>query len=166
MSVLLLNATYEPIRVLSWQRAVVMILQQEAEVVQVGEGEVRSPSVSLPMPSVIRLLKFVKVPFKTKIPLSRRAIAARDKGICQFTHCNRSGSTIDHVVPRSRGGRHAWENVVWACSSCNHRKADKTLAEIGWSLKAKPVAPRATTWVAIGIQPAPNWEPFLGGTPA
>lgn len=165
-NVLMLNASWEPLRVLTWQKAVVLVLQERAEIVEAGEGQIRSQRMNLPRPSVIRLLKFVKVPFRTKVPLGRRALLARDNGVCQFSHCDRPASTIDHVVPRSRGGRHVWENVVASCASCNHKKADKSLDQIGWTLKAKPAAPRATTWVVYGVlRPDPSWSQFLEGAP-
>jgi 5-methylcytosine-specific restriction endonuclease McrA len=165
-SVLMLNASWEPLRVLSWQKAIVLVVQERAEIVQASDLEVRSQRLNLPMPSVIRLLKFVKVPFKTKVPLGRKALMARDGGVCQFTHCDRSASTIDHVIPRSRGGRHVWENVVASCTACNHKKADRSLKELGWKLKAKPTAPRATTWVGVAVTAGHVWAPFLEGAPA
>ena len=157
--VLLLNASWEPLRVITLRRAVLLVLAEKAEVVTETDGEVRSASLSLPAPSVIRLRYFVRVPYRARVPLSRRALVARDGGRCQY--CGSSGATIDHVVPRSRGGQHEWANVVLACQPCNHKKGDRLLTELGWSLPRKPVAPRVRTHLVIGVTVAPEWEPHL-----
>ena len=109
------------------------------------------------MPSVVRLTRYVRVPYRTHVGLSRRAIFARDGGRCAY--CRGSAETIDHVFPRSRGGLHAWENVVAACARCNHSKGDKTPAELGWRLHALPAAPKRRRLAGAR---APRPRPPLG----
>ena len=157
---LLLNASFEPLCVVPIRRAVVLVLKEKAEIVSRNGGELRSERTVLPIPSVIRLVHFVRVPFRNRVPLSRRAVFARDRHRCQY--CNRGAENIDHVVPRSRGGEHTWENVVASCRSCNARKEDRLLAECGLALHRKPVAPHASLWVvATAGAIDPNWEPWL-----
>lgn len=160
MRVLLLNASYEPLKVISRNRAVVLVVNGEADIVEAGEGLIRSPSMSIPVPDVIRLRKFVRVPYRAKIPLTNHAVLQRDKHECAY--CNkRKGTTIDHVVPRSRGGQHLWTNVVACCGRCNHKKNDRLLSEIGWSLKFDPYMPKGSFWLVLGMQTRESWEPYL-----
>ena len=159
---LLLNATYEPVTVVSAERAVTLVLMGDAEMIESTGQVMRSPSIEVPIPSVIRLLKFVRVPYKREVRLTPRGLMARDNHTCQY--CGGKAESIDHVHPRAKGGRHTWENVVAACNKCNGKKADKTLAELGWTLPRKPVAPTSTHWVVVGIAAAaPDWEPYLVG---
>lgn len=122
MGTLLLNASYEPLRVLPEHRAINLVLQDKAEVI-VGDDNnmIHAVSFKMPTPSVIRLKYFVKVPYRARLPLTRQSVLTRDNYECQFTHCTRKATTIDHVHPRSRGGKHAWENVAGACSKCNSK---------------------------------------------
>ena len=113
----------------SSRRAVVLVLKEKAEIVHRNGAEVRSERRTVPVPTVIRLVHYVRVPYRAAAPLSRRAVFARDGHRCQY--CSHAAENIDHVVPRSRGGEHAWENVVASCRSCNARKEDRTLAEAG-----------------------------------
>lgn len=161
MATLLLNASFEPIRVLDTKRAIVLVLQDKAEIVSEGDTEYRSSSVSIAAPSVIRLKYYVQIPYRSKIAISRRGVLSRDNFVCQFVGCNNKATTIDHVMPRSKGGAHAWENVVAACQKCNAKKADKTMEQLGWKLKKQPKAPKAQGWVLIGMKPRPDWEPWL-----
>jgi 5-methylcytosine-specific restriction endonuclease McrA len=111
---------------------------------------------------VIRLNRFVRVPHRAGVPLTRRAVFARDGGRCAY--CGAAAASIDHVVPRSRGGRHTWENVVAACHRCNRIKADRTPADLGWRLHPKPAQPTGPAWriLASGRQD-PRWDPYLVG---
>jgi len=164
MAVLLLNASFEPLRVISLRRAIGLVVAQKAEVLEAGEGEIRSVSLTLPVPAVVRLRSMVKVPFVSTVPLSRRAVLVRDRRRCQFAHCGRPATTIDHVIARSRGGTHEWTNVVAACAPCNARKGDRTLAELGWRLSRPPLAPRGpiVLLTAAGVaDPPPVWAQFL-----
>ncbi|MFM8304204.1 MAG: HNH endonuclease [Actinomycetota bacterium] len=157
---LLLNASFEPLCVVSIRRAVVLVLKDKAEVVARDGGALHSERVAFPVPSVIRLTHFVRVPHRNRVPLSRRAVFARDGHRCQY--CNRAAENIDHVVPRSRGGAHAWENVVASCRSCNSRKEDRLPAEAGFRLRRPPRAPHASLWLVATVgSPDPAWEPYL-----
>jgi 5-methylcytosine-specific restriction endonuclease McrA len=159
--VLLLNATHEVLRAISLKRAVVLVLQEKAEVVEAGEEYVRSAYFEMKMPKVIRLNYFVRVPWKSKVALNRRNLQARDHGQCQVVGCVRRGDTIDHIKPRSRGGAHEWDNVTLMCGKCNSAKDDKLLSELGWTLKSKPTVPR-TGGIIIGIaEMDPAWEAHL-----
>jgi 5-methylcytosine-specific restriction endonuclease McrA len=161
---LLLNASFEPLCVVSIRRAVVLVLKEKAEVVERNGAELHSERAVVPVPSVIRLVHFVRVPHRNRVPLSRRAVFARDGHRCQY--CNRTAENIDHVVPRSRGGPHAWENVVASCRSCNSRKEDRLPAEAGLRLHRPPRAPHASLWlVATAGSLDPAWEAYLPDLP-
>jgi 5-methylcytosine-specific restriction endonuclease McrA len=166
MAVLLLNASFEPLRVIPLRRAIGLLVADKVEMLVAGEGQLHSARSSIPVPAVVRLQYMVKVPRNGTMPLSRQAVLVRDKRRCQFTHCTRSGSTVDHVVPRSRGGRHEWTNVVAACPSCNTRKGDRLLHELGWSLRSTPTAPRGpiVLLTAAGVATPPDaWVDWLPG---
>lgn len=157
---LVLNATFEPLCVVPVRRAVVLVLRQKAEVLHSSERELHSEKTCIPVPSVIRLTYFVKVPFRARAALNRRAVFARDDYRCQY--CGNSAENIDHVVPRSRGGEHVWENVVAACRPCNTRKEDRLLHEAGLVLRRRPVAPKELTWIIVAVGSVhPHWEPYL-----
>jgi 5-methylcytosine-specific restriction endonuclease McrA len=157
---LVLNATYEPLCVVSARRAVVLVLSEKAEVLHDSDEDMRSERLALKVPSVIRLRYFVKVPFRRRSALNRRAVFARDGGRCQY--CGGVAESIDHVVPRAKGGAHTWENVVAACRACNTAKRDRLLSETTMVLRRRPSVPRELTWitVAVGTIP-PHWEPYL-----
>jgi 5-methylcytosine-specific restriction endonuclease McrA len=166
MAVLLLNASFEPLRVIPLRRAIGLLVAEKVEILAEGEGEIHSATMSIPVPAVVRLQYMVKVPRNATMPLSRQAVLVRDRRKCQFTHCNRSGSTVDHVVPRSRGGLHEWTNVVAACPACNTRKGDRLLHELGWSLRRVPTAPRGpiVLLTAAGVaNPPRQWVDWLPG---
>ena len=167
MSVLLLNASYEPLRVVPLSRALKMVVAGRATLVEEDPSrEVRSGGgATFPMPTVIRLIHMVIIPYKDRtLPLTRRNLVARDGGVCQVEGCVRDGTTVDHVVPRSRGGAHTWRNVVLMCEYHNHRKGSHLLAELGWELKAKPSTPRATIRLLADAkvsEPKPEWSTYL-----
>ena len=98
-----------------------------------------SERTALAVPAVVRLARFVRVPYRATVPLTRKAVFARDGGRCVY--CGAAATSLDHVVPKSRGGPHTWDNVVSACGRCNHVKADRGIAELGWRLRAVPTAP-------------------------
>ena len=157
---LVLNATYEPLCVVPVRRAVVLVLKEKAEVLHATDAELHSERRAFTVPSVIRLTYFVKVPFRARAALSRRAVFVRDGHRCQY--CGANAENIDHIVPRSRGGEHVWENVVAACRPCNTRKEDRLLHEVGFVLRRKPMAPRELTWVIVAVGTVhPHWEPYL-----
>ena len=154
---LVLNASFEPLCVVSTRRAVVLVLKEKAEVVHATAGALRSEKVAFPEPSVIRLTYYVKVPFRTRAALSRRAVFARDDHRCQY--CGAAAENIDHVIPRSRGGPHTWENVVAACRPCNARKEDRLVHEAGMKLRRRPAAPRELTWIIVAVATASRSVP-------
>ena len=159
--VLLLNVTFEPLAVVTAKRAVVLMLAGKAECVQAAlEGAFHSESLTIAAPSVMRLSRYVRVPYRRAVPLTRRAVLERDGHQCAY--CGTRADTIDHVRPRSRGGEHIWTNVVAACARCNHRKGDRLLAELGWHLPAPPVQPPVTVAVVMGwAKRDPSWQPYL-----
>ena len=157
---LVLNATYEPLAVVSDRRALVLVLTHKAVLLEESGHVVHSATRCLALPSVIRLARYVRVPHRAHVPLTRRALFARDRGRCVY--CGDTATSVDHVVPRSRGGRHAWDNVVAACGRCNRTKADRTLAELGWRLRAAPRQPAGSAWRVLGTgRSDPCWEPYL-----
>lgn len=158
---LLLNASFEPLHVVTERRAVVLVLSGKADVISESVGAFHSERVRVPIPSVIRLRYYVNVPFRSHLPLTRRNVMARDGGRCAY--CGHRGDTVDHVVPRSRGGDHVWQNVVAACRRCNGRKADRTLDELGWVLHVTPYAPSGWSWLLVGLPVEADWEPWLDG---
>jgi 5-methylcytosine-specific restriction endonuclease McrA len=157
---LVLNATYEPLGVVAERRAVVLVLDRKADVVHDTGSVLHSARLEVVIPSVIRLRRFVRVPHRWRAPLNRRAIFARDGHRCQY--CGAPAESIDHVVPRSRGGLHAWENVVAACRPCNVRKRDRLLDETSMRLSTHPAMPRGLSWIALSLGPVPDaWAPYL-----
>lgn len=157
---LVLNASYEPLCVVPVRRAVVLVLSEKADILHDTGAEMRSERLAVPIPSVIRLRYFVRVPFRRRASLNRRAVFARDGSRCQY--CNAAAESIDHVLPRSRGGQHVWENVVAACRPCNARKRDRLLGESGMVLRRRPTAPRELTWIIVAVGTVPShWEPYL-----
>ncbi|WP_285500793.1 HNH endonuclease [Actinokineospora sp. NBRC 105648] len=162
--VLLLNTTFEPLTALSLRRAVVLVVCGKAEVVHGDPAGmvVHSATSSVVIPSVIRLSSYVRVPYRGRVPLTRAGLMHRDRYRCAY--CGGRAETIDHVIPRSRGGQHTWQNCVACCAKCNHRKADKMLAELGWRLRVVPTAPRGPHWrLLAGVVDAdPLWLPYLG----
>jgi 5-methylcytosine-specific restriction endonuclease McrA len=158
---LVLNASYQPICVVPARRAVVLVLKEKADVLVAGTKLMRGASLALTAPSVIKLRYFVKVPIRARSALSRRGVFVRDDYTCQY--CGAAAENVDHVIPRSRGGQHVWENVVAACRRCNSRKEDRLLHEAGFRLKREPRAPRETLWIVIALgRIEPDWEPYLG----
>ena len=161
-SALVLNATYEPLCVVSGRRAAVLVLTAKAVPVAAGDDVLHSARTAIPVPAVVRLARFVRVPYRATVPLTRKAVFARDGGRCVY--CSAPATSLDHVVPRSRGGEHAWENVVSACGRCNHVKADRGIAELGWRLRTKPRAPSGSAWRVVGARRMdPRWVPYLDG---
>jgi len=159
-SALVLNATYEPLSVVPSRRAACLVLADKADVVEDDGTELRSANLSVPNPIVIRLRYVVKVPYHRRTALSRRAVFARDEHRCQY--CGGAADSIDHILPRSRGGTHAWENVAAACRPCNLRKRDRTPVEAGMDLARPAHAPKELAWVMISVARVPEaWKPYL-----
>ncbi|WP_430333239.1 HNH endonuclease [Rhodococcus sp. ACT016] len=162
--VLLLNATFEPLTALPARRAVVLMVCDKADAVHEDPlgPVIHSEGYSLQVPSVIRLRNYVRVPYRSRIPMTRAALMHRDRFRCGY--CGDKAETIDHVIPRSRGGGHSWENCVACCAPCNHRKADKLLTELGWTLRTALVPPSGPHWrlLATITEVHPTWLPYLG----
>lgn len=159
--VLVLNASYEPLSVVASKRAIVLVLREKAIVVA-GRGEMwSSVSYEVELPSVVKLTRYVKVPYRRSAPVSRRAVFGRDGNRCQY--CGGPAESIDHVLPRSKGGDHSWENVVACCRACNIRKADRTPREAGFQLATNPAPPRRFAWIyaSSGYDLDPAWQPYL-----
>jgi 5-methylcytosine-specific restriction endonuclease McrA len=162
--VLLLNSTYEPLTALPMRRAVIMLMCGKADVVHDDPAGpvVHSATRTIVVPSVIRLRTYVRVPYRARIPMTRAALMHRDRFRCAY--CGGKADTVDHVIPRSRGGEHSWENCVAACGPCNHRKADHLLTDLGWSLRAAPLPPKGQHWRLLSSvkELDPAWMRYLG----
>ncbi len=155
MRTLVLDQGYQPHRIVSWQRAITLLFAGKVEVVEEYEDEVRSVSIAIRMPAVVRLLRKLRGR-KHGVKLSRMNVATRDGFRCQYCGVKHplSRLTYDHVVPRSRGGRTTWDNIVMACAACNAAKADRTPAEAGMRLRARPAKPAWLPVIAFRIDPA------------
>lgn len=157
---LVLNATFEPIGVISGRRAVVLALYRKVEVLAESDMTISSEHHRMALPSVVRLRYFVKVPYRRETPVTRKAIFGRDGGRCQY--CGRAAENIDHVIPRSRGGRHIWTNVVACCQRCNTAKSDHLLKDTALKLRAVPVPPSDLAWIRVAAGPIPvAWDAYL-----
>lgn len=162
---LVLNASYEPLSVVSARRATVLVLAGKADQVSPSGALLHSEHLVVEVPSVVRLRQFVKVPYGRRAALNRRAIFSRDGGRCQY--CGDTAESIDHVVPRAKGGEHTWENVVAACRPCNVHKRDRLLHETSMTLRSTPRAPRGFAWIAVHVGTVPeDWQEFLALEPA
>lgn len=163
--VLILNQTFEPLQVCTARRAVVLLFAGKAERVEDTSLLMRSPSTAIRIPSVIRLHHYVKQPIAPTISFNKKNILKRDAYTCQY--CGRNGGermTIDHIIPKSLGGRTVWENVVSACRACNLRKGNKTFGEVGMQLLRKPARPRSASYlgiVAYASQHYERWHKYL-----
>lgn len=149
--VLVLNQTYEPLHVCNAQRAVTMVIAGKAEKVEVDGRMIRAATFSLRLPTVIRLLRYVRFSPRGQIAFSKRNVFRRDNYTCQYCGSRTKALTIDHVLPRSRGGDTAWENVVAACRPCNTIKGDRTLNETGFTLLRKPRKPHFLFHQFVGL---------------
>jgi 5-methylcytosine-specific restriction endonuclease McrA len=162
--VLVLNGNYEPIHVCSTKRAMGLILDDKVTVVENGRGVIHTVSRTLERPSVVRLHYVVRRP-RPRVRLCKREILRRDDHRCQYCGCDVSDLTVDHVVPRHRGGEHSWENLVAACPQCNRRKGGRTLAESKMALRRAPFEPRPTAQYLFGRYAGKHrsWAKYLEG---
>jgi len=159
--VLVLNASFEPLSLISVQRAIVLLLREKAEAIENDiSRQLRSERVAFPVPLVIRLIHYVAIPRRLKVPLTRKTLLSRDEYACQFCGTTAGPLTVDHVMPRSRGGQTSWENCVAACLRCNHRKGSKTPEEAGMRLHKKPVRPDFTHMAFVILGEARHNEVF------
>jgi 5-methylcytosine-specific restriction endonuclease McrA len=160
--VLVLNATYEPINVCSVRRAVVLLLKDKAELLERGKWELHSEHSTLARPVVIRLVSYVRVPRDAhRRKITRRAVFARDGWACQYCG-SRANLTVDHVIPRSKGGSSNWENIVASCAPCNRRKGDRLPKQAGMHPRRAPKAPHAEIFIHVASPSIPAaWRQYL-----
>jgi 5-methylcytosine-specific restriction endonuclease McrA len=160
--VLVLNATFEPINVCTVRRAVVLMLKGKAELLEHGSHELHSASTTVPRPAVIRLVTYVRIPRDThRRKITRRAVFARDGWTCQYCG-SRSSLTVDHVIPRSKGGDSSWDNIVASCAPCNRRKGDVLVAQAGMTLRRAPRAPSPHVFIHVASPTIPPaWRQYL-----
>jgi len=157
---LVLNASFQPLCVVPARRAVVLVLKGKAEITDIDGGAFHSEKMTVPIPAVVRLKYFVKVPYRARATLSRRAVFVRDGFSCQY--CGEQAENVDHVNPRSRGGTHTWENVVACCRKCNTRKENRLPHEVGLTLRCQPRAPKDNLFLIVSVGKLhPTWEPYL-----
>jgi len=160
--VLVLNASYEPLNVTSVRRAHVLVFKGKAEVLEELDQPLRSASDTFAWPHVIRLVHYVRVPRAVQRKISRRALFARDDWRCVYCGTSSGRLTLDHVVPRSRGGDSVWENVVTSCAPCNLRKGDRSLEEARMTLHRPPRPPQPVLFIRLAAPKIPNgWRQYL-----
>jgi 5-methylcytosine-specific restriction endonuclease McrA len=160
--VLVLNASYEPLNVTTVRRAHVLVFKGKAEVIEELDRSLHSATTAFPWPHVIRLVTYVRVPRAIKRKISRRALFARDGWRCAYCGATAGRLTLDHIVPRSRGGDSVWENVVTSCAPCNLRKGDKLLEETSMTLRTLPRPPAPVLFIQLAAPKIPErWQPYL-----
>jgi 5-methylcytosine-specific restriction endonuclease McrA len=161
--VLVLNASYEPINVCNVRRATVLVLKERAEVLERGEGALHSERLTFDRPCVIRLVRYVRVPRDVhRRKITRKAVLARDAWTCQYCGRQAPGLTVDHVIPRSRGGQSVWENIVASCAPCNRKKGNLTPREASMHPRSSPRPPGPTVFIQLASPRIPvAWEPYL-----
>lgn len=160
--VLVLNQNYEPLNIARARRAVVLILRGKAELLENGVGVIHTPNELIPLPSVIRLVYLVKHPPRER-KLTRHEVFRRDGYTCQYCGHQTKQLTLDHVVPRYKGGKHVWDNVVSACIPCNSRKAGRTPDEAGMKLIRRPFVPHVVGYTVPHeyVHRNKEWHKFL-----
>ena len=160
--VLVLNASYEPLNVTTVRRAHVLVFKGKAEVVEELGQPLHSATDTYPWPHVIRLIAYVRVPRAVQRKISRRALFARDGWRCVYCGTASGRLTLDHIVPRSRGGESVWENVVTACAPCNHKKGNRLLEEVNMELQQPPRSPAPVLFIRLAAPKIPTgWQPYL-----
>lgn len=163
-TVLVLNQNYEPLNVCTVRRALVLVLGGKAEVLEGARRAIRSATQAVALPSVIRLMSFVRRP-RPQVRLTRKEVFARDGWTCVYCGKATRELTLDHVLPRHRGGKHTWENLVAACKICNHRKAGRTPQEARMPLPYEPARPRVGIYYPFFqyLGTRENWRKFVPG---
>ncbi|MGI8585223.1 MAG: HNH endonuclease [Thermoleophilaceae bacterium] len=161
--VLVLNASYEPINVCTVRRATVLLLKRRAEILEEGGWRLHAESLTIPRPVVIRLVTYVRIPRDAHSrKITRRAIFARDRWTCQYCGRERGKLTVDHVIPRSKGGSSAWDNIVTCCAPCNRRKGDRLPRQAEMHPRNHPKPPGPTIFVHVAASAIPPiWEQYL-----
>jgi 5-methylcytosine-specific restriction endonuclease McrA len=160
--VLVLNATYEPINVCTVRRAVVLLLKAKAELLERAGWDLHAETTTMPRPVVIRLTSYVSVPRDThKRKITRRAVFARDGWACQYCG-SRSNLTVDHVIPRSKGGTSSWDNIVASCAPCNRRKGDQLPRQANMTPRKTPGTPHPEVFIHVASPTIPSaWKQYL-----
>jgi 5-methylcytosine-specific restriction endonuclease McrA len=164
---LVLNASFEPLHIVTWQRAIQLLFQGKVEVIEESDKEVRTVRLTIKVPAVLRLIHYVPLTKKKQIVrFSRANIFLRDNYVCQYCNgkFNKSHLTLDHVIPIVQGGRKCWENIVTACKPCNQRKGGRTPQQAGMMLVRKPKQPSwlPTASLQLGITRTPErWKIYL-----
>jgi len=160
--VLVLNQSYEPVSICTTKKALLLVVLAKAEIIEERpEHAVRTVRTTFPFPSVIRLSAYIRIPYK-KIDLSRKNVLRRDNHRCQYCGTSSPPLTVDHVIPRSRGGMDQWENLVCACLSCNNRKRNRTPDEASMRLLSTPKRPHPVAFLKQFIGKADDrWRPYL-----
>jgi len=160
--VLILNQSYEPIGTISARKAVILIYLEKVEIIEEKPRlRIHTISNSYPFPSIVRLVRFFKV-IRNEVILSRKNVLRRDGGKCQYCGIASKSMTVDHVLPRRRGGRNIWENLVCACIKCNNKKGDRTPAEAAMPLRKKPRKPSSIYFIQQSIGYVDErWRPYL-----
>jgi 5-methylcytosine-specific restriction endonuclease McrA len=161
--VLVLNASYEPINVCTVRRAAVLILKERAEILEHGDWALHAENFTLARPVVIRLLSYVRIPRDAhRRKITRRAVFARDRWTCQYCGHERGNLTVDHVIPRSKGGASTWDNIVTCCAPCNRRKGDRLPRQAKMVPNRKPKAPNPSIFIHVAAPSIPAaWEQYL-----
>ncbi len=162
--VLVLNANFEPLNICNTRRAIGLMMTNKASLILNGRGYIRTVSMQFPRPSIIRLERMIKRP-RIRVKLSKREVLRRDNFTCQYCGKNGFHLTIDHIIPRSQGGEHNWNNLVAACPSCNHRKGGRTIAQAHMRLLRDPSEPpsSAVYIFARHLNQNEDWIPFIEG---
>ena len=160
-SVLVLNQNYEPLNVCSVRRALILILRGKAQAVEIAEEVIHSVRQNFPVPSVVRLERYIHAP-RRRVVLSKRNVFKRDNYQCQYCGGKEAKLTLDHVVPRKFGGQSTWENLVCACARCNNKKGEHHPEFVGLKLRSKPKRPNNVSFIRnfVGIRDH-NWKPYL-----
>ena len=159
--VLLLNQNYEPMTVCSARKAIVLLYLGKAEMVEKDSGWVHSVSTSMPIPSIVRLSRLIRAP-RRRVLLNRKNIIRRDGHQCQYCGSKEGPFTVDHIMPRNRGGGDSWENLVCACMKCNCQKGNKTPHEANMPLLREPRRPGYLFFVrSLVNKPDEKWKPYL-----
>lgn len=159
--VLLLNQNYEPMSVVTAKKAIILVFLQKVEIVEKRDTMIRSQHLALPLPSIIRLICYVRIPHK-RVELTRKNILRRDGFYCQYCGTSKGPFTVDHVVPRTKGGWDSWENLVCACVRCNNKKGQRTPDEANMPLRRRPRRPSHLFFIQHFIGASEEcWKPYL-----
>ena len=159
----MLNASYEPINVCTIRRATVLLLKERAEILEHSSWNLHAERVTIPTPVVIRLKTYVRIPRDAhRRKITRRAIFARDRWTCQYCGRERGSLTVDHVIPRCKGGGSSWDNIVTCCAPCNRRKGDRLPRQADMHPRSAPAAPSASLFVHVATPTIPAaWQQYI-----